>query len=542
VAGYGEDRFVLFENLGTGTTARFREHTLRDSSRGAWSVDAGDMDGDGDLDLVVTEYLDHAVRIFTRVDTTWSDTAFHVLYPLTAVFADFDSDGDSDVVGSSSSLPMFWIERTAAGWVEHSLGFGEVATGVAVADLDGDGDRDVAAALFGAYRIVCWMRTASGFVADTIPEIVYQPRDLVVADFDQDRRPDIVAASQNGSMFWLRGTANGYVSRPMPSGGSLYGLALTDFDRDGDADVVVADRTYSEIALYRNRMGIPAVVDGMVTSLREGVPLSGVNVGLREVAAWSVTDGAGHFNIAAGEGVYTLVANHPCWNEATVPNVEATHGHTTIVNVALTRALLDLPVSSLNLSTQNGVIRQAMLEAGNTGDGELEISTQVHGNFENDAWLSISPESATVPPGERAVFTVEVAPDTLNTANWDYYGDIALRTNACPDSVRHVAVILYVLDAPFRPPSVAGRTVLHPSYPNPFNSRTTIRFSLAAAGEVEARVFDVTGREAMRVLHGRLNAGEQTVELNASGLASGVYLLVLRAGAERFSQKLLLIR
>jgi hypothetical protein len=79
-------------------------------------------------------------------------------------------------------------------------------------------------------------------------------------------------------------------------------------------------------------------------------------------------------------------------------------------------------------------------------------------------------------------------------------------------------------------------------YPNPFNGRTTVRFSLAAAGDVDVRVFDVTGREAMRVLHDRLRAGEQTVEMNASGMASGVYLLVLRANEETFSQKLLLIR
>jgi len=166
----------------------------------------------------------------------------------------------------------------------------------------------------------------------------------------------------------------------------------------------------------------------------------------------------------------------------------------------------------------------------------------VFGNYENDPWLSIAPSDAEVPAGGNVTFTVTVAPDTLNTANWDYYGDITLRTNACPDSVRHVAVILYVLDAPFRPPAVAERTVLYPSYPNPFNGRTTVRFSLAAAGDVDVRVFDVTGREAMRVLHDRLSAGEQTVEMNASGLASGVYLLVLRANGESLSQKLLLIR
>ena len=542
VAGYGENRFVLFENLGSGTSARFREHTLRDSCYGAWSADAGDADGDGDLDLVLTEYLGHAVRILTRSDTVWSETVFSVMYPLCAVFADFDSDGDSDVVGGASYGPLFWIEQTSGGWVQHSLGFGDVPTSVVAADLDGDGDRDLAASLFAADRVVCWMRTASGFVGDTLPWIINAPRDLLVADFDQDHRLDLVVASQFGSIVWFRRTESGYVQRSMPGGSSIYGMALADFDRDGDPDVIVADRDASEIALYRNLMGVPAVVQGTVTSEREGSPVSGVNVRLHETGSVGVTDAAGRFRIVAGEGVYTLVASHPCWNGTTIAGVQLIRADTTVADFTLTRPLLGLSLSSLNLSTFNGVPMQAELPVSNPGDGLLEISAEVSGNYENDLWLSIAPSSAAIPPGGNLAFTVAVAPDTLNDANWDYYGDIILRTNACPDSVRHVAVILYVLDAPFRPHGVARRTELYPSYPNPFNGRTTVRFALAAAADVDLRVFDVTGREAMRVLRGRWNAGEQTVNVNAGGLASGVYVLVLRAGEKTLSQKLLLIR
>jgi hypothetical protein len=486
--------------------------------------------------------LSHTVRILTHSDSVWSEVSFPVSYPLDAVFADFDSDGDSDVVGSSNDVSLFWIERTSDGWTQHDLGFGVNATSVVVADLDGDGDRDLAAALFTGHHVVCWMRTETGFVGDTIPWTINSPRDVVAADFDQDHRLDLVVDSQDGPVVWFRGTANGYQYRSMPSGGSLYGLALADFDHDGDPDVIAADRNASEVALYRNEMGVPAVVEGTVTSVRGGDPVSGVTVTLREIASSAVSDVAGHYRIVAAEGVYTLVTRHPCWNDTTVPGVQVARGDTTVADIALTRPLLSLDVSSFNLSISNGMAKQVQLWVGNTGDGLLEVSAEAHGDYANDAWLSISPSSAEIPAGGSVSFTVQVAPDTSNDANWDYYGDIVLRTNACPDSVRHVAVILYVLDAPFRPRVMVERTALYPSYPNPFNGRTVVRFALAAAEEVNLTVYDVTGREAMRVFHGRLNAGEQTVNVDAAALASGVYALVMRAGGETFSQKLLLIR
>ncbi|RPH92329.1 hypothetical protein EHM69_12950, partial [candidate division KSB1 bacterium] len=48
VAGYREDRFILLRNTGTGTEDRFEASTLFGSATGAYAVNAGDADGDGD--------------------------------------------------------------------------------------------------------------------------------------------------------------------------------------------------------------------------------------------------------------------------------------------------------------------------------------------------------------------------------------------------------------------------------------------------------------------------------------------------------------
>jgi hypothetical protein len=83
---------------------------------------------------------------------------------------------------------------------------------------------------------------------------------------------------------------------------------------------------------------------------------------------------------------------------------------------------------------------------------------------------------------------------------------------------------------------------LLPNYPNPFNPSTTIRYTLASAGEVRLRVFTLLGQEAATLVTGRQAAGEHTVVFDAKGLSSGVYVYELRVGAERRVRTMMLLR
>ncbi|RPH93256.1 T9SS C-terminal target domain-containing protein, partial [candidate division KSB1 bacterium] len=461
-------------------------------------------------------------------------------------FADFDNDGSMDVVGGRDYGEMFMLHHDTGGpWTLLPLGDIENASGLAVADLDRDGDPDIAAALFSTGQILWGEQTPAGLVEHVLTSTMNQARDVGIADFNGDLRPDIIATAQNGNVRWWRNEGGGeFTQNILQSGSSLYGLHIADFDRDGDLDVFTADLMASEVVLFRNLMGVPGWIEGTVLSATGGLPVSGVLVRLMETGASRFTDTNGRFMIATLPDTYRITASHACWNESIQADVTVVVGDTTTSNFFLTRPLLDLGVSSINLMAPNHQLTETTLPVQNQGDGPLRITVKTRGAYPNDDWLFVTPDSVDIPAGTGVAFSVQIRPDTINTAGWDYYGQIILATNACPDSIVTVGVGIYVypLDAPEPNSPLPERTALHAVYPNPFNSTAMVRFDLATPTAIELKMFDVTGRLVRVITSGHMAAGQHTARLEAGDLASGVYVLALRTEAQSFSEKVLLIR
>lgn len=72
------------------------------------------------------------------------------------------------------------------------------------------------------------------------------------------------------------------------------------------------------------------------------------------------------------------------------------------------------------------------------------------------------------------------------------------------------------------------KTELQPNYPNPFNNQTTIKLNLSQHDEVLMDVYDITGRRVTTLYDDPLEAGTHTFEFDATGLSSGVYVIVAR--------------
>ncbi|MBK7380986.1 MAG: T9SS type A sorting domain-containing protein [Ignavibacteriales bacterium] len=93
------------------------------------------------------------------------------------------------------------------------------------------------------------------------------------------------------------------------------------------------------------------------------------------------------------------------------------------------------------------------------------------------------------------------------------------------------------------------RFELSQNYPNPFNPTTKIKYTIPSTplsfGErlgVRLLVYDILGNEVATLINENQQPGTYEVELNASTLASGVYLYQINAGAFTSSKKMLLTK
>jgi hypothetical protein len=88
---------------------------------------------------------------------------------------------------------------------------------------------------------------------------------------------------------------------------------------------------------------------------------------------------------------------------------------------------------------------------------------------------------------------------------------------------------------------------VRPVYPNPFNPATTVTFQLPETAPVELVIFNTLGQKVKTLAAGMKPAGYHTLKWdatneNGAAVASGVYYLQVRAGAQQFRQKMVLMR
>jgi len=79
-------------------------------------------------------------------------------------------------------------------------------------------------------------------------------------------------------------------------------------------------------------------------------------------------------------------------------------------------------------------------------------------------------------------------------------------------------------------------------YPNPFNSQTTVRYSITDAAEIQINVLDINGRQITTLVNGFSNSGQYRIMFDASSLASGSYIIELAVSESRFTKRVELVK
>jgi hypothetical protein len=124
-------------------------------------------------------------------------------------------------------------------------------------------------------------------------------------------------------------------------------------------------------------------------------------------------------------------------------------------------------------------------------------------------------------------------------------GSFSVAVPASPSLLFHKKVITG--DCHQTPVSVhqtafANSFALLASYPNPFNPKATIRYSIPRTEQVNLDVFDPLGHKIATLVNEKKASGYYEIQFDAGQFASGVYLCRLVAGATILTNKLVLLK
>ncbi|WP_456425519.1 FG-GAP-like repeat-containing protein [Rhodocaloribacter sp.] len=98
------------------------------------------------------------------------------------------------------------------------------------------------------------------------------------------------------------------------------------------------------------------------------------------------------------------------------------------------------------------------------------------------------------------------------------------------------------LDAAVAGAGLPAAYALDQNYPNPFNPSTSIVFALPEAGRVSLRVFNLLGQEVATLADGFREAGRYRVSFDASELSAGLYLYVLETADFKATRRMMLLK
>jgi len=328
-ASFLDNKVAWYENT-DGLGSFGAQQIITTNALSASSIHIADINGDGDMDVVSTSFIDDKVAWYENTDGLGSFGAQQIITTnadgaKSVYVTDIDGDGDMDVLAAA----LFDQEIT---WYENTNGLGNfsseqiittIANGarsVFAGDIDGDGDIDVMSASIQGDDKVAWYENTDGQGAFGSQQIVNtnadNPRAVYTADIDGDGDMDVLSASiDDDKIAWYENTDGegtfGSQQVITLNAASAVSVFATDIDGDGDMDVLSASIADDKIAWYENTDGqgsfsseqiISTIANGARSVFAADLDNDGdmdvlsASIGDDKIAWYENTDGLGNFS------------------------------------------------------------------------------------------------------------------------------------------------------------------------------------------------------------------------------------------------------
>jgi hypothetical protein len=232
-----------------------------------------DLNSDGSIDLAAAT-LRGIVILFGAGDASFPTQSNLEVSPSTLTTTDINADGAPDLAtgSASSSLVSLFVNNGNGAFGSSAINSSMRVTWrpgtVSPADLDGDGDVDIAVTDKGSENInVLWnaevgVATAGLTRRGPVIQVGFKPHAAVQGDFNDDGIPDVATANGDGqNVSILVGTGTGGFEEPTVENGRHYffegsghlnHITTGDLDGDGDLDLAAVEQSVGRVGILSN--------------------------------------------------------------------------------------------------------------------------------------------------------------------------------------------------------------------------------------------------------------------------------------------------